>query len=270
MQENKKQKIGLALSGGAVRGYAHIPIIQKLKKEGVEINYISGSSIGALIGAYYALYGEVDSLVEVIKKISWKEWLELIDLNNPNKSLIKGKKIRSFLKKNFFQNKTFADTKIKLIIVATDIEKNKPVYITSGKIIDAVMASVAIPGIFPLVEYKNKYLTDGQISEHLPVNILLEKGMQKVIAVDVVKNLKVNIDDIKKASINLLLAIFYRMLVTSKIKDEEKVFVCAPSFLKDKEKILNNLRFDKINKNLEPGKRFVEKKWLKIKSFLEI
>jgi NTE family protein len=62
----KNTKIGLALSGGAARGYAHIPIIQKLQKEEVEISMISGSSAGALIGAYFALHGEVDSLLKIV------------------------------------------------------------------------------------------------------------------------------------------------------------------------------------------------------------
>ncbi len=67
--KNEKEKIGLALSGGAARGYAHIPIIQKLVEENVEIDMISGSSAGALVGAYFALYGEVDSLVEKVNNI---------------------------------------------------------------------------------------------------------------------------------------------------------------------------------------------------------
>jgi NTE family protein len=64
----KETKIGLALSGGAARGYAHIPIIQKLQEEEIEIDIIAGSSAGALIGAYFALHGEVDTLLETIQK----------------------------------------------------------------------------------------------------------------------------------------------------------------------------------------------------------
>jgi len=266
--KKEKTKIGLALSGGAARGYAHIPIIQKLLKENIEIDMISGSSVGALIGAYFALYGEVDSLLEKLEKMSWKDWLKLIDLQNPKKSLIKGEKIRKFLEKEFFQDKTFKDTKIKLIIVATDVVKNKPVYFTSGKIIDAIMYSIAIPGVFPLSEYKNKILTDGQVAEHLPVNILFEKGMEKVIGVDVIKNVKIEKEEIQNSSLNLLLLLFYRSLVTSKF-DDKKTFIFEPEFKKNKSKIGNNLRFDKIKENLKPGKEVIKKEWKNLKNFLE-
>jgi len=264
-----REKIGLALSGGAARGYSQIPIIQKINKEEIKIDIVSGSSAGALIGAYFALYGEVDSLIEKLKKMSWKDWLKLIDFQNPKKSLIKGKKIKKFLEKEFFQDKKFDDTKIKLIIVATDVQNNKPVYFTSGKIIDAVMYSLAIPGVFPLGEYKDKILTDGQVSEHLPVEILFKKGAKKVIGVDVLKNIKIDINEIKKSSLNLLLALFYRGLLTSKISDPKNTFIFAPNFTKKDTKIGNNLRFDKIKANIEPGENILNKEWKEFKKWLE-
>ena len=267
--EKKLNKIGLALSGGAARGYSQIPVIQKIIDEKIKINMISGSSAGALIGAYFALYGEIDSLVVRLEKIKLTEWLKLIDLNNPKKSLIKGIKIKQFLEKEFFQDKRFSDTKIKLIIVATDIKNNEPVYFTSGKIIDALMPSISIPGVLPLTNYKNKYLTDGQISEHLPVAILEKKGMTKIIGIDVIKNIKIDINEIKDSSINLLLSIFYRSLITSQIIENKNIFIFAPEFKKSDTKIGNNLRFDKIKANFLPGEKVVEKEWTNFKKWLE-
>lgn len=267
--KNKEEKIGLTLSGGAARGYSQIPIIQKIIKEKIKIDLISGSSAGALIGAYFALYGEVDSLIEKLEKMKWNDWLKLIDPNNPKKSLIKGKKIRSFLEKEFFQDKQFKDTKIKLIIVATDIETNQATYFTSGKIIDAIIFSLSIPGIFPLNKYKDKYLTDGQISEHLPVNILLKKGATKIIGVDVLKNIKINIDEIKKSSLNLLLSIFYKSLITSQVNEGKNIFIFAPEFKKDDIKIGNNLRFDKIQENIKPGEKIIKKNWKSFEKWLK-
>lgn len=257
----KNKKIGLALSGGAARGYSQIPVIQKLVEEKIKIDIISGSSAGALIGAYFALNGEIDSLIKKLESQTWKNWLSLIDLNNPKQSLIKGKKIRKFLEKEFFQDKEFSDTKIKLIIVATNIENNKPVYFTSGKIIDAVMFSLSIPGVFPLNEYKNKYLTDGQISEHLPVDILFKKGAAKVIGVDVLKNIQVDINEVKNSSLNLLLSIFYKSLMTSRIAEGKNIFIFAPKFTKDHTQIGSNLRFDKIKENMNPGENIIKKNW---------
>jgi len=265
----QKIKIGLALSGGAARGYSQIPIIQKIIEENIKISIISGSSAGALIGAYFALYGEVDSLIEKLENLSWKDWLKLIDLQNPKKSLVKGKKIRKFLEREFFQDKEFSDTKIKLIIVATDIETSKAVYFTSGKIIDAVMYSLAIPGVFPLGEYKNKLLTDGQISEHLPTEILFKKGVTKVIGVDVLKNIKIDLGEIKKSTLNLLLALFYRSLITSRIHNSQNTFILAPNFTKKDTKIGNNLRFDKIQANMKPGEVLIKKEWPNLKNWLK-
>lgn len=94
LNKMSKKKIGLALGSGAVRGYAIVPILKKLEKEGIEISAISGSSIGALIGAYYSLHGEVDSFMSISKNLTRKDFLKLVDLNNPKVSMIKGKKIK--------------------------------------------------------------------------------------------------------------------------------------------------------------------------------
>ena len=264
----RKEKIGLALSGGAARGYAEIPVLAKIQKENIKIDIISGSSAGALIGAYFALYGEIDSFVEKLNKVSWKEWLSLIDLNNPKKSLIKGKKVKKFLEKNFFGNKEFKDTKIKLIVVATDVETLKPIYITKRKIIDAIMASIAMPGIFPTVKKDGKILTDGQVSEHLPVNILFKKGATKVIGFDVLKNIKIDLEEIEKSNFNLLLSLFYRSLITSHIP-EKNVFIFEPNFRGKNVKLSNNMRFDKIKNNLEIGEKEVNKKWKEFQKWIK-
>ena len=145
----KKIKLGLALGSGTARGYAHIPIINFLIKNNVKIDMISGSSAGAIIGAYFALYGEVKSLEKLLRSITKKESLHLIDLNNPKKSIIKGIRIKKYLEDNFFGSKTFKDTKIPLYISATNIKTKKVVYFNKGKIIDAVMASISVPAIFP-------------------------------------------------------------------------------------------------------------------------
>ena len=97
VNKRSKKKIGLALGSGAVRGFAIIPIIKRLEKEGIEIAAVSGSSIGALIGAYYSIHGEIDSFMDISKDLTRKDFLKLVDLNNPKSSIIKGRKIRDFI-----------------------------------------------------------------------------------------------------------------------------------------------------------------------------
>ncbi len=179
-----KKKIGLVLGSGAVRGYALVPIIQMLEKNNVEISAVSGSSIGALIGAYFALYGEVDFIRETVAGMKKNEFLKLVDPNNPKISLIKGRKIKEFLQEKFFGDKTFADCGIPLVVCATDFVKKKPVFLQEGKIIEAVMASVSIPGIFPLYEREDNYFVDGGVMDPVPVKPLADRGFKKIIAVN--------------------------------------------------------------------------------------
>ncbi len=168
-----RKTVGLALGGGGARGYAHIGVINVLKENKVPIDYISGTSIGAVVGAYYALHENTEGIVEATKDFRKRDVLKLVDLNNPKKSIIKGKKIRTFLER-FFKDKEFKDTKIPLRISATDIRDGSLYVFEKGKIIDAVIASASIPGILPVAEYRNKKLVDGGIVETLPLSLLQE------------------------------------------------------------------------------------------------
>lgn len=180
----KKQKIGLALSGGATKGCAHFSIIEQLEKEKIKISYVSGTSVGAIIGAYYALYGEIEGLKEDILNFSKKDWFDLADFSMTNtKSLIKAQKYKKYLKSKF-GNKTFKDTKIKLVIAATNLKTGKIEYISQGKIVDAIMASSAFPGVFPPIKQGDKIYADGGILDNLPYEILFKRKMSKVIGVN--------------------------------------------------------------------------------------
>ncbi len=228
----KKKKLGLCLGGGAARGYSLIPIIQKLSRDGVVPDAVSGASIGSIIGAYYCLNGEVDSLLEEIKKMSKKDFAKLIDLNNPTKSAIKGRRIKKLLQDKFFGNKTFDDLKIPLVIVATDIASFTPVYFTKGKLIDAIMASSSIPGIFPPYKIDGKLYIDGGVSKHIPYKILFTKfNVKKVVAVDLVSGVSKTSKDTNEYNIvDILFGAFYAILRTAKIEDiyKKKVFLLIP------------------------------------------
>lgn len=161
MDNTKRKTVGLVLGSGGDRGFAHVGIINVLKKNNIPIDYVSGVSIGAIVGAYYALNLEVDSLVEKVEKFAnSRHTLKFLDFNIPGTSLIKGKEIISFFGE-VFGDKTFSDTKIPLVIGATNIDDGKAEYFTEGKIIDAIIPSFAIPGIFPVVERNGLHLVDG-------------------------------------------------------------------------------------------------------------
>jgi NTE family protein len=260
------RKIGIALGSGAVRGYAIIPIIKKLKKEGIEISAVSGSSVGALIGAYYSLHGEVDSFMQISKDFTRKDFLKLVDLNNPTASIIKGKKIKEFLAENYFAGKTFRDTKVPLYICATDLVQKKPVYLSQGNILDAVMSSISIPGIFPPYKIGNKVFADGGVLDPVPAKPLVEKGMTKIIGVNLTGFRR---DKKKRESGGLLADLmnsFYMMMEQlAKEPDDKRIFMLNPRFEPDP---AHMLAFYNWRENYEIGQNLINRKIKELKTWL--
>ena len=163
-----KQPISLVLSGGAARGIAHIGVIEELEKQGFEIKSIAGNSMGAFIGAMYAM----DKLQEYKKWILTLDKVEvfkLIDFTFSSQGLIKGDRVFNKMK-TFFPDKNIEDLKIPYVAVAADITNMKEVVLTKGSIYDAVRASVSIPTIFTPVNKGNAILVDGGVVNPIPIN----------------------------------------------------------------------------------------------------
>lgn len=263
----KNKKIGLALGSGAVRGYAIIPIIKKLEQEGIEISAVSGSSIGALIGSYYSIRGEIDSFMDISKDLTRKDFLKLVDLNNPKSSIIKGRKIRDFLADNYLENKTFADTKIPLYICATDDVQKKPIYFDKGDLIDSVMASISIPGIFPPYKIGHKLYIDGGVLDPVPVKPLLDRGMKKIIGINLTRFKR---DKKKRESGDLLADLmnsFYMMMEQlAKEPDDKRIFMLSPLFEPEPARMLT---FYDWRENYEIGQRFINRKIKELKTWLK-
>lgn len=177
------KKIGLALSSGGARGFAQIGVLKVLEKESIPISYIAGTSMGALIAAHYALYKNISELEDFALSFTRKDVLKSFDLNDPRKSLIKGKKAKKILK-DLFGEKRFKHTKIPLNINATALEDGSEIIFRSGKIRRAVLASGTIPGLLPPVKYKGKHLVDGGLVDAIPVNIVKKMGAEAILAVD--------------------------------------------------------------------------------------
>ena len=177
------KKLGLALSSGGARGFAHIGVIKVLMDNKIPIEFVSGTSMGAAIAAYFALNLEVRSLERVLVKFRKRDMLKLIDVNDPRISLVKGIKAKQFLK-SIFGNKTFKDCKIPLSIGATALEDGSKITFQKGKILDAIMASGAFPGVFPPVKYRNKHLVDGGLADATPVDLVEDLGAEVIVAVD--------------------------------------------------------------------------------------
>lgn len=261
------KKIGLALGSGAVRGYALIPIIKRLEKEGVEISAISGSSVGALIGAYYALHDEIDSFFEHIKTMSRRDYLKLVDPNNPKISLFKGKKIKKFLSDHYFGDKTFRDIKIPLYVCATDFLGNKSVYISEGKLIDAVMASISIPGLVPPYQTGKMSFVDGGVLDPVPTKPLLESGLKKVVGINLMGFKSGTKKKGDEGLIPSLMNSFYMMMEQiAKKEDNDKLFILNPRFEPDPTRML---ALHDWKENYQIGQKLIDSKINELKMWLQ-
>ena len=198
---------GLALGSGGARGAAHLALIEVLKYRKIDIEIVTGSSAGAIVGAYFALYPEsnlTEVFQEIIKENKKKISSNFKVLNRKISNFPKLVASKSFLKNEFvydiykelYGKKKFSDCKIKLGVVSYDLESGEEVEITEGYIIDAVMASSSVPGVFPPLRLGGMDLLDGGILNPVPVNFAKKLGSDYVIASDL------NEDEIKNFEFN--------------------------------------------------------------------
>jgi NTE family protein len=185
--KKKGLKFGLALGSGSARGLAHVGVIQVLEAYNIPIDIIAGTSIGSVVGSLYATGASIDQLEEAALSIKKSTTLFLIDPALPHSGLISGKKIEEMLNDLALEDKTFDDLKIPFAAVATDVESGAEVILTQGKVIDAVRASISIPGIFTPVKYQNYYLVDGGVVDPVPVDVVQKMGADIIIAVNLAK-----------------------------------------------------------------------------------
>jgi len=185
-----KRKIGLALSGGAMRGFAHIGVLEILEKEGVPIDMIAGTSAGAVIGALYAQGKDINVIKSMVQELSWKRLASMIDLTLPKSGLIRGNKIKSTLKSIMGKDIKFSELKIPLACVATDVMSGEEVVINEGSVLDGVSASICIPGIFTVAKWHGRYLIDGGLVNPAPVSVLKKMGADISIAVNVIPKVR--------------------------------------------------------------------------------
>jgi len=184
--ELRRKKIGLALGSGAARGLAHIGVLEVLKREGIPIDMIAGTSAGAIIGATYAWSTDTDHIKEQALEVNWRKLAPLIDPSLPKTGLIKGKKIKNLLASYIGGNIKFSDLKIPFACVASDIDTGEEVVIDRGLVPEALRASISVPAIFTVVKRGDRYLVDGGLVNPVPVSVLKRMGADFIIAVNVI------------------------------------------------------------------------------------
>lgn len=174
--------IGLALSGGAVRGVAHIAVLEVLEAEGIPVRAIAGTSAGSLVGALYAAGVPLDKIREIALETTWKK---IFRPTLPKTGLIDSDRIGSFLRE-ILPVRTFASTRIPCAAVTTDLRTGEKVVLKEGAIARAVQASCAIPLVFTPTTVRGQMLVDGGVASQIPVRTVREElGVEQVVAVDV-------------------------------------------------------------------------------------
>ncbi len=180
--------VGLALSSGAAFGLAHIGVLKVLEQENIPIDIISGSSIGSLIGAFWASGMSPKEMEDLALSFNPKNsFFRLIgfgDIMLPHWGIFKGNRIEQFMRQ-FIGNKTFEDLVTPLRVIATNLGTSEPEVFEEGDVVKAVRASCSIPGIFRAVRYGSKIMVDGGIADPLPISVLTKIGVKKIIAVNV-------------------------------------------------------------------------------------
>ncbi len=194
----KKNKVGLALGSGGAKGIAHIAVIEYLEEMNIPIHYISGSSIGSVIGAVYSA-GKLKEFKNAVLNLTKKDVRSLFDPVLPRSGLLRGADAMNFIGKFIPKDLKIEDLKIPLSVVATDFLSGKAVIFDSGNLLDAVRASLSIPGIFVPVKFKDTFLIDGGVADPLPINVVRDMGANLTVAVNLHPGLKKrNIDKIIK------------------------------------------------------------------------
>ncbi len=173
---------GLALGGGAARGWAHIGVIRALHKKNIRITHIAGTSIGAFVGAFIAT-GRLDDLEREILDFDWKQGLGYFASVPSRTGMLNGRGITEFLGE-YLGPGHIEDTGIPLRTVATDLRNGDEVVLARGGLVEAVRASIAVPGIFTPVVYDGRLLVDGGLINPVPVNVVRQMGARHVVAVD--------------------------------------------------------------------------------------
>lgn len=180
--------LGLVLGSGAAYGLAHIGVLRVLEKENIPVDILVGSSMGALVGALWASGYRAADLEKIAKSLDRQNMffklVGLRDLSLAHHGFFHGRQVIRFME-SYLSDRTFRDLQVPIKIVATSLTSSQQVIFENGRVVDALRASISIPGIFRPYRWREELLIDGGILNPLPVDVLVKMGVKKIIAVNV-------------------------------------------------------------------------------------
>lgn len=180
-----RRRIGIVLGSGGARGWAHIGVLKRLNELGVKPHCVVGTSIGALVGAVYSA-GNLASLEVLAETFDWRSLALFVEMNLLGSGLVRGNKIMTLLKqRDMIGVHLMKSLQVPFAAVATELYTEKAVAIREGNPVDAVRASIAVPGIFTPHKIGGRIFVDGGLTNPLAIDVAREMGADVVIAVDV-------------------------------------------------------------------------------------
>lgn len=187
-------RLGLVLGGGGARGLAHIGVMRVFQREQIPVDLIAGTSMGGLVGALYAAGVPITTVQEEVGRLGkLTEQIKLVDVNISSAGLsVGGRRIYNFMADLLGEDLTFADLRLPLSMVSVDIRTGREVTLQGGLVIDAVRATISVPGIFQPVDLGDYRLVDGGVLDNVPVDVARTMGATRTIAVDVLPSFSRN------------------------------------------------------------------------------
>lgn len=188
VETTKRKKIGLALGSGGWRGLAHVGVLKVLEKNGITVDYISGSSIGSLVGGLYAYFGNVSEIEKIAESIGYRDLYGALSDPMAHLGVLKGNKLVKFFER-YVKDTKIEELKIPFIAATTNILTGEPVYLEKGSLATAIRASISIPLVLAPINIDNNKLVDGGNTVPVPTEILRERGADIVIGVNLYGNI---------------------------------------------------------------------------------
>jgi NTE family protein len=176
------KKLGIALGSGSARGWSHIGVIRSLQEAEIPVDVVCGASIGALVAGSLAA-GFLDPLDRWARRLKWSHMIGFMDVMIPRSGLVEGEKISGYLRE-ILSDPMIENLPVPFAAVATDLKTGKEVWLREGSLIDAVRASMALPGIFTPCGRNGQWLVDGGLVNPVPVSLCRAMGADIVVAVN--------------------------------------------------------------------------------------
>ncbi|HBX23100.1 MAG TPA: hypothetical protein DEF34_05650 [Desulfotomaculum sp.] len=184
----KSKKVGLALGGGAALGASHIGVLRYLEENNYEVTHIAGTSVGALVGGAYACGVSIGEMIRFARRA---RWTSLTRPSIPRLGLFTNERLRDQVRR-LVDDKRFDETNVPFAAIACSLISGQEIVIHEGSLVDAILASCAIPGLFEPFDTGEDLLCDGGVVNQVPDDVVWGMGAGRVIAVDLISNVTGN------------------------------------------------------------------------------